>query len=71
MCLLLETMRIQNGEICNLEYHNRRFNSTRREKFGINKVADLGSLVTIPEDLGTGIFLCRVQNQEFKEEECC
>jgi len=60
MCLLLETMKIRNGEICNLEYHNRRFNSSRREKYGINQVADLGSLLAIPEDLGPGIFQCRV-----------
>ena len=34
MCLLLETIKIENGEIRNLEYHNRRFNASRNALFG-------------------------------------
>jgi len=70
MCLLLETMRIHNGEIWNLDYHNRRFNSSRREICGINQIVDLGSLVDIPEDLGSGVFLCRLlYRQEIEKVE--
>jgi len=60
MCLLLETIKIEDGRICNLEYHNRRFNASRLEKFGIHSLLDLGSLIQIPSDLGKGIFRCRV-----------
>ena len=73
MCLLLETIKIKNGEIRNLEYHNRRFNSSRREKFGdagemdagaadpaTGDDIDLGSVITIPSELGSGVFRCRV-----------
>ncbi len=34
MCLLFETIKIENGQIRNLDYHNRRFNSSRRALFG-------------------------------------
>jgi 4-amino-4-deoxychorismate lyase len=68
MCLLLETIKIENGEIRNLEYHNRRFNSSRRESFGsagemdagADNDIDLGSVITIPSELGSGVFRCRV-----------
>ncbi|GAE23522.1 hypothetical protein JCM10003_3302 [Bacteroides pyogenes JCM 10003] len=29
MCLFIETIRIENGRICNLDYHAARFNRTR------------------------------------------
>ncbi len=60
MCLLLETIKIENGEIRNLEYHNFRFNSSRKEKFGIIPELDLSSVIKIPSDLGSGIFRCRI-----------
>jgi 4-amino-4-deoxychorismate lyase len=34
MCLLLETIRVENGRILNLDYHNRRFNASRNALFG-------------------------------------
>ena len=60
MCLLLETIKIVDGEIQNLEYHNRRFNSSRRALFSSTVDLDLSSLIRIPEDLGNAIFRCRV-----------
>jgi len=60
MCLLLETIKIENGRICNLEYHNRRFNASRWVKFGIKYRLDLASVIQIPADLGEGVFRCRV-----------
>ena len=58
--LLLETIKIENGRICNLEYHNRRFNRSRRDKFGIETSLDLGTAIHIPSDLVDGVFRCRV-----------
>lgn len=60
MCLLLETIKIVDGEIQNLEYHNRRFNSSRRALFISPVELNLSSLIRIPEDLGFGTFRCRV-----------
>ncbi len=60
MSRLFETIQVRNGKIRNLEYHNRRFNASRRELFGITRQEDLGILIGIPGDLGRGIFRCRV-----------
>ncbi len=60
MCLLLETIRIENGRIRNLEYHNRRFNASRMDLFGLAGDADLASMITLPDELGAGVFRCRV-----------
>lgn len=60
--LLLETIKIDNGEIQNLEYHNRRFNSSRRVKFGAISSAtssDTGSEATSPliDDIDLGSII--------------
>jgi len=60
MPLLLETIKIENGKIQNLEYHNRRFNASRRAMFGFSALVDLSELINIPPELETGIFRCRV-----------
>ena len=59
MCLLLETIKIEDGQIRNLEFHNRRFNSSRMALFGsagkadpdYGDHADLSSLITVPGSL--------------------
>jgi len=60
MCFLLETIKIENGEIRNLKYHNLRFNKSRKEKFGISAEADLSEWLTIPTDMGSGVYRCRM-----------
>ncbi len=61
MCRLLETIRIENGRIRNLEYHNRRFNTSRKELFGIREEADLKDLIRATgHPLPAGVFRCRV-----------
>ncbi len=39
--LLLETVRIENGKAFNLEWHNRRLNTSRRELFGASNKLDI------------------------------
>ena len=60
MCLLLETIQIQNGEICNISYHNKRFNSARKELFGINQSLQLEDVIIVPEKMHTGTVKCRI-----------
>jgi len=60
MCLLLETIKIEDGKILNLEYHNRRYNSSLKNKFGISGDKDLGLHISMPADLGPGVFRCRI-----------
>ncbi len=59
MCLLLETIKLENGRFANLPFHNRRFNKARRELFNLPE-QDLAEIIKIPEANQTGIFRCRV-----------
>ena len=63
MCLLLETIKLEDGKLCNLYYHNQRYNKARRELFSMPEV-DLTDLIKIPEEYTSGIFRCRVTYQK-------
>jgi len=56
--LLLETIRIEKGRPCHLEWHNRRFNRARRELFGSEEELDLGEFLTRVPVQGT--CRCRI-----------
>jgi len=56
--LLLETIRIEQGTIYNLPYHQARMNRSREHLFHTFSVIDLVSHLTIPKE--SGIFRCRV-----------
>ncbi len=60
MSLLLETIKIENGQIRNLEWHNKRFNASRKALLGISEYIDLESVIKVPDDLGNGIYRCRL-----------
>jgi 4-amino-4-deoxychorismate lyase len=64
MCRLLETIQLVDGQLQNAVYHNRRFNSSRRECFGIVDEADLIELIEIPEGFRKGIYRCRLLYDE-------
>ncbi len=57
---MLETIRIENSQICHLAWHNARLNRSRQALLGTNDIIDLGDHIRIPEDLGTGTYRCRV-----------
>jgi 4-amino-4-deoxychorismate lyase len=57
---LLETIKLENGQLQNLEYHNRRFNSSRFDLFEINEKSLLENLIKVPKLYSEGIFRCRV-----------
>lgn len=58
MALLLETIKIQEGEVANISYHQKRLNQSREALFGIKTPLDLASYITPPPN--KGIFRCRV-----------
>jgi 4-amino-4-deoxychorismate lyase len=60
MCLLLETIKIQNKIPRNIERHNTRMNESRRQLFGSSDVLDLRSVLTLPPDLTEALYKCRV-----------
>jgi len=59
MCLLLETIRIEEGNFCHLDYHQARVDNSRALLFPGSSQLDLGTL-EIPEPFRSGIFKCRV-----------
>lgn len=59
MCLLLETIKLENGKLVNLKYHNLRYNKARKDLFSLPE-QDLGKQIEIPEECKEGIFRCRI-----------
>lgn len=57
MPLLLETIRINNGQIENLEYHQQRCDNSRKILFNDTKLLDLASKITPPTK---GLIRCRI-----------
>lgn len=63
MCL--ETLCVKSGQICNVTYHDARFNTTRKNLFNITKFESLNELVNIPTNLDTDkIYRCRILYNE-------
>ncbi|PTN09566.1 aminotransferase class IV family protein [Mangrovibacterium marinum] len=60
MCQLLETIKLDNGQLFNLDYHNRRLNAARRELFGPLPPLELNELIAVPESCMDGLYRCRV-----------
>ena len=65
---LLETIQIKNAELQNVDFHNQRFNSSRREFFNAKEYLHLENLIKIPYQYAEGIFRCRVIYEKDIEE---
>ncbi|BCD68570.1 aminotransferase class IV family protein [Nitratiruptor sp. YY09-18] len=55
--LFFETIRIENGEIKNISYHNRRCNETRHQHFQTSHEIDLEEFINPPKK---GLFRCKI-----------
>lgn len=60
MCQLLETIKLENGRLCNIQYHNTRMNAARNELFGDVEYISLEKQIAIPKEFKSGLFRCRV-----------
>lgn len=60
MSLLVETIKLKDGKLFNLEYHQNRMNSALAELFPESTASDLASIISIPEHCLSGIFKVRV-----------
>jgi 4-amino-4-deoxychorismate lyase len=58
--LFIETIRLIDGQLFNLRFHNKRLNYTRHTHFEDKLVWDLTQLITVPEAFKNGLFKCRV-----------
>jgi len=55
--LLLETIKIEDGEISNLSYHQERCTQSRKKLFGSTDILDLSTLIDPPQ---IGLYRCRI-----------
>jgi 4-amino-4-deoxychorismate lyase len=61
LSLLLETIKIEDGNIKNISYHQNRFDKSRRELFGSTHKINLLSLIKAPPK---ALFRCRILYDE-------
>lgn len=60
MSRLVESIKIQDGKICNLKFSNLRFNNARRQVFGVETEINLADKINIPDSYKQGIVKCRI-----------
>jgi len=60
MSPLFETIRLKDGVLQNLEYHNSRMNHCRKILFGAYNPLDLENTIRIPNENRQGIYKCKV-----------
>jgi 4-amino-4-deoxychorismate lyase len=60
MCQLCEAIRVLDGVFHDLEYHQERFERSRRDYFGIDQPILLKDILNVPENHRQGIVKCRV-----------
>jgi len=64
MSLLVETIKIKDGIIFNIDYHSERFNDTRKELFGAGIPVDLRNKLVVPAYVNKGLYKCRIEYDE-------
>lgn len=60
MCRLFETIKILDGSVHNIEYHNERCNRVRAVLFGCSDRVDLRDFITIPSNHKSGVVKCKI-----------
>ena len=58
--LCIETIRLAEGQLCNLQYHNDRLNGTRQALYQSLEKWDLAELIVPPSHAQAEVFKCRV-----------
>lgn len=65
----IETIRLQDGELRNLPYHQERFERTRSKELGLKTHPLLHQVIRVPDGMDKGLLKCRVVYE--KEIERC
>lgn len=60
MSLYIETIRLLDGALKNIRYHQERFERTRSHSLGVKSHPQLEQLIQIPDGLEIGLLKCRV-----------
>ena len=61
MSLLVETIRLEDGKLSNISFHNERINRSLYGVFGLRTESYLEKIINIPSFASTGIFKCRLE----------
>ncbi|MFA7288456.1 MAG: aminotransferase class IV [Melioribacteraceae bacterium] len=57
---LFETIKLYDGKLFNLFYHNKRMNDARKDLFSSDKIIRLENEINIPDEFANGLFKCKV-----------
>jgi len=60
MCLLLETIKLNNGVPENIHYHNLRLNAARAELFNGVSAIQIEKEICVPDAFKKGLYRCRI-----------
>ncbi len=60
MSRFFETLRIEEGKICNLSHHQARFENTRSSLLGTDQHPSLAKLIRVPAEFRKGLIRCRI-----------
>ncbi len=60
MSLYIETIKLENGLLRNLPFHQDRFERTRRKELQLRRHPLLEQIIELPEGLNAGVYKCRV-----------
>lgn len=64
MSRFIETIKVLNKELQNVEYHSLRYNKTHINFYGLTEGIDLKNIINIPEILDNSIYKCRITYSE-------
>jgi 4-amino-4-deoxychorismate lyase len=60
MSHLFETIRVLDGKLQNIIYHNARLNQSRKVLFNVSDSVQLEECIRIPSEMSIGIYKCKV-----------
>jgi len=60
MCQLIESVKVQNRQLYNIEAHNDRIAFSRRAVFALEDRIDLRDHILLPDTLDSGLYKCRI-----------
>ena len=61
MYQFFETIKLRNGNFCNLRYHSERMNDARKIYFNSEEKINLDLILKVPKNCKSGIFKCKVE----------
>jgi len=61
MSQLVETIKVENGSLLNISFHNERMIRSIYEVFGLRHKSDLEKIINVPSFAREGVYKCRIE----------